>query len=130
MSDQQLPIGSAASADAAISGQEVFGADTTSGATGTDTAPNFTLTDPGATQHQSREQQLFHDLQDQMTQAYEQLWGMPPPPGYVASAIRQGENLVEFISRERHKPEYSDTHQYADRGSDLASLLASTLGIR
>jgi hypothetical protein len=61
---------------------------------------------------------------------YFELWGVPPPPGYIENIISQGMNIYEFEDFERSKPSFRRTETYQDEFAQAAAAVARLLGLR
>jgi hypothetical protein len=66
----------------------------------------------------------------QASSLYFQMWGTPPPPQYLESKIKDGQNLYELFDAERAKPAFRHTKFYRDQYSGMAAQVASALGMR
>lgn len=61
---------------------------------------------------------------------YFELWGVPPPPGYIEDIIASGMNIYEFEDYERSKPSFRRTETYQNEYADAAAAVARLLGLR
>lgn len=78
---------------------------------------DFTATDPRDVEIQRAEN------------AYYQLWGVFPPPGYIGKLVDAGMNLFEIQDYERSKPAFNRTASYQQTRQDYSARLLQIMGV-
>jgi hypothetical protein len=77
--------------------------------------------------------QQTHPMNPEIAQGrdlYFQIWGVKPPPNYIAGLVAQGLNAYEIAQHEMAKPAFGRTRMYRDQYADRAQQLAQALGRR
>jgi hypothetical protein len=62
--------------------------------------------------------------------AYQQIWGVTPPKGYIERLVKDGLNSFQITLHELGQPGASSTQYYRDNAANYASSIAKLMGRR
>jgi len=62
--------------------------------------------------------------------AYEKIWGVTPPKGYIESLVKQGLNVFQIELHELSQPGASRTKYWRDTEASVAAQVAQLMGRR
>jgi len=77
---------------------------------------------------ESASEMATNEYKSMLVSKYLQIWGVPPPSGYIERAMHAHMNVFEFEANEKNKPAYEHSPDFQYNRLSLERQIASTLG--